>query len=338
MFLAPAMPAFSQKIAINAKQIDALQIRLEKVQVAAAEAVALLPATVIPPLNSRFGVSAPFAGTVLNVEVVVGQHIKAGTPLATIASREMLEAVARLKQSEVELRAAEVIASRHRSLAERRVGSVMKAEETQTEVAKLRVANEQYSRIASLGNIKVNNDGSYTLSAPRAGHVVETRATAGGSLEAMAAAVVIDTSDELWLQAQLPASLIEHIGVGDKITVGNGVSGNVISVGSSLDPVTRSTILLARLPPDSGLVLGQMVTLTVSHPAVKGAMDVSSRSVTHINGKPVVFTRSQEGFTVTPVSIRGSTADIITITGDLETGQEVAVTGIAQLEKMQAGE
>ena len=291
----------------------------------------------VPPLNSRVAVSAPFAGTVLHVNVLVGQHVEEGTPLVTIASREMLEAVARLRQSEVELQAAEVIAKRHRELADRRVGSLTKAEETQTEVNKLRVVTEQHRRIASLGNLKVNADGSYTLSAPRAGHVVETRATPGGSLDAMAAAVLIDTSDELWIQAQLPAIFVDRISEGDEITIANGIVGRVISVGSSLDPVTRSASLLARLPQGSGLVPGQMVTLTVSRPAAKGALSVPSRSITRIGGKPTVFLRVGEGFAATPVSIRGKTADTATIEGEINAGQEVAVSGIVQLEKMLTG-
>ena len=73
--------------------MDALKIRLEKVRPASMEAVALLPATVVPPLNSRVAVSAPFAGTVLQVEVLAGQRVKEGMPLVTIASKDMLEAI-----------------------------------------------------------------------------------------------------------------------------------------------------------------------------------------------------------------------------------------------------
>jgi cobalt-zinc-cadmium efflux system membrane fusion protein len=330
-------PAFAQTVTLTNRQLEALQIRLEKAEPAATEAVVLLPATVIPALNSRVAVSAPFAGTVLHTDVLVGQQVTAGAPLVTIASRDMLEAVAKLKQSEVELQAAEVIAKRHKELADRQVGSLTKAEETQTEVNKLRVATEQHRRIAKLGDIKLNSDGSYTLIATQAGRVVETRVAPGGSLETMAAAVIIDTSDELWVQAQLPAMFVNRVAEGDEIVVSNAIAGRVISVGSSLDPVTRSATLLARLPKDSGLVAGQMVTVTVSRPAVQGTLSVPSRSITRIEGKPTVFIRVAEGFAATPVSIRGKSADIATIEGKIQAGQEIAVTGVAQLEKILAG-
>ena len=230
--MAAALPVLSQTISITPKQMDALKIRLEKVRPASMEAVALLPAMVVPPLNSRVAVSAPFAGTVLQVEVLAGQHVKEGMPLVTIASKDMLEASGRLKQLEVELATAEINARRAtRSLAEKQAGSEMKAQDTEAEAAKLRAATEQYRRITSLGNIKINADGTYSLIAPKAGHVVETRATPGTMLEAMAAAVIIDTSDEIWVQAQLPASLVGRIAPGDKITIAPGIEGSVISAG-----------------------------------------------------------------------------------------------------------
>src|SRR3974390_513087 len=90
--LLSSIPAVAQTIEISPKQMETLRIRLEKAQPASTEAVALLPAPVVPPLNSRVAVSAPFAGTVLQVGVLAGQHVKEGMPLATIASKDMLEA------------------------------------------------------------------------------------------------------------------------------------------------------------------------------------------------------------------------------------------------------
>jgi cobalt-zinc-cadmium efflux system membrane fusion protein len=80
-----------------------------------------------------------------------------------------------------------------------------------------------------------------------------------------------------------------------------------------------------------------MMTVTVSRPAAKGALSVPSRSITRIGGKPTVFLRVGEGFAATPVSIRGKTVDTATIEGEISAGQEIAVTGIVQLEKMLTG-
>ena len=272
------------------------------------------------------------------VGVLAGQRVKEGMPLVTIASKDMLEATGRLKQLEVELATAETNAARYRSLAEKQVGSEMKAQETQAEAAKLRALTEQFRRITSLGNIRINADGTYSLIAPKNGHVVETRVTPGAMLEAMAAAVLVDTSDEIWVQAQLSASLVGHVAPGDKVAVAPGVEGTVISAGTDLDPATRSAQLYARLAEGSGLVPGQMVTLTASRRLAKEAVNVPPQAVTYADGRSIVFKWTGSAFTVIPVTVLGKSAEIATIEGALAPGQEVAVTGAVQLEKMMAGE
>jgi cobalt-zinc-cadmium efflux system membrane fusion protein len=336
--MAVALPVLSQTISITPKQMDALKIRLEKVRPASMEAVALLPATVVPPLNSRVAVSAPFAGTVLQVEVLAGQHVKEGMPLVTIASKDMLEAAGRLKQLEVELATAELNAARYRSLAEKQVGSEMKAQETESEAKKMRAVTEQYRRITSLGSTKINADGTYSLIAPKSGHVVETRVTPGTMLEAMAAAVLIDTSDEIWIQAQIPASLVGYISPGDKIAVAPGIEGTVISAGADLDPATRSAQLYARLPEGTDLVPGQMLTVTASRRLSKEAVNVPPQAIVYADGRPFVFVWTGGAFAAIPVSVLGRTGQIATVEGNLSPGQQVAVTGVVQLEKMMAGE
>ena len=98
-----ATRAGAKDLAVTQAQVDRLEIRLQKVQPAQTEAVALLPATVVPATNARVVAAAPFAGTVTQMHVLPGQSIRKGEPLVTVASREFLEAMSRLNQSEAEL-------------------------------------------------------------------------------------------------------------------------------------------------------------------------------------------------------------------------------------------
>lgn len=330
--------ATAKDLAISPEQIERLKITLGDVRTASSEAIAVLPATVVPPPNGRVAVAAPFAGTVLRSDVVIGQEVKKGQLLVTIASRDLLETLSRLKQAEAELHAAEVVAERYRFLAERNITSRNRSEETAAQASKARAVVEQHRRQSQINNIAINADGTYTVSAPTDGRIVETRATAGGSLEALAAAVVLDTSDELWVEAQVPAKLVGRIKPGDTVVLGNGTTGKVVSIGGALDPLTRSAAMLVKLPADSGLVSGQMVTLTVTQEAAKGAVSVPRDAVTFVAGEPVVFLRTGTGFAMTPVKVRGRSAEIATIEGEVKPGQQVASSGLALLEKMSTGE
>ncbi len=330
--------ASAKSLSVTPDQIERLKITLGEVRPATSEAIAVLPATVVPPPNGRVAVAAPFAGTVLRSDVLIGQEVKKGQLLVTIASRDLLETLSRLKQAEAELHAAEVVAERYRFLAERNITSRSRAEETAAQASKARAVVEQNRRQSQINNIAINEDGTYTVSAPTDGRVVETRATAGGSLETLAAAAVIDTSNELWVEAQVPAKLVGRIKPGDAVVLGNGASGKVVSIGGALDPMTRSAAMLVKLPADSGLVSGQMVTLTVTQEAAKGAVSVPRAAVTFVAGEPVVFLRTEAGFSVTPVKIRGRSAELATIEGEVRPGRHVASSGLALLEKMSAGE
>ena len=331
-------PAVSAEIAVSQEQIDGLEIKLDEVRPATDEAVALLPGTVIPPMNSRIAVPAPFSGTVVGVEVLPGETVETGRALMTIASRELLETLSQLRQAEANLDAAKAVADRYRGLADKNIASPTRAAETEAQRDALRAVVEEHRRLVSLGNIKANADGSYTLVAQKAGRVVEANVGPGDTINGMDPAVIIDTSDELSVEAQLPASLIGKVRPGDSIRLGDSTTGKVLSVGHTLDPKTRSAKLIGSIPASSKYVTGQMVTLSIHREAAAGGFDVPAQSVVWVAGTPSVFVRTEAGFAVLPVALKGKTLHGATIEGNLAAGQKVAVSGLAQLENMMGAE
>lgn len=335
--IAPSTGAPAKELPLTAAQVKQLDIKLAEVRVAVKTIVTTLPATIVAPMNTRFAVPAPFSGTVLSVNVLPGQEVRQGEPLVTLASRDLTEAVVKLRQAEADLQGADVIAQRQRGLFDKNLIAANKVAEAEAQVEKIRALVRESQRLLTIGNIKLNSDGSYSLTAPKAARVVEMRATPGAALQAMDTAVIVDTSRELWLEAQLPAQLIGKIGVGDKIELPNGAMGKVISVGISLDPLTRSTSLLAEIPAGAGHISGQTTTVTVVKPAVRTGFEVPTDALSWINGTPHVFLRTEAGFLPLPVTVLGRTAEVATIEGDLRAGQMVAINGLASLEKMIGG-
>jgi membrane fusion protein, heavy metal efflux system len=331
-------PLAAKELQVTPEQIKQLDIRLTEARQATQSIVATLPATIVPPANSRIAVTAPFAGTVLQLHGLPGQEVHKGEPLVVLASRDLSEAIVRLKQAEAELQAAEAIAQRQRQLFKKNLVSSGKLGSAEAQVNKVRALVGESQRLLKIGDIKINPDGSYALTAPRDGRIVEMRATPGSALQAMDAAVVIDTSRELWLQAQLPAHMVGKVLVGDQIDLPDGEAGKVISVGITLDPVTRSTTLLAEIPLSAKHIAGQTTTITVVKPATAKEVEISAEAITWIGGAPYVFVRTKTGFLPLPISIKGRTADVATIEANLKPGQQVAVNGLAQLEKMMSGE
>lgn len=338
LLLGSAQPVWAKDLNITAAQVERMDINLAQVTEASTEAVALLPGTVVPAVNARTVAAAPFAGTVVQVHVLPGQAVKKGEPLATLSSRELLDAQSQVKQSEAELQMAEAIAKRKRFLADKNITSPVLAEESEAQVAKIRAVLDQHKKTLALGEITLGQGGQYTITSASSGIVVETQAMPGSKLDSMAPAVTIDSSAEVWIEAQVPSELVTRVKPGDSVRVINGPIGKIISIGGSLDRMTRSASMLASVPANTGLLPGQMVTLTIERATETGGLTVPSTAVAWINDKHAVFLKTDAGFALKDVTLRGKSPIGATISGDILPGQQVAATGLPQLESMLAGE
>ncbi len=331
--------AEAKDVRLTPEQVRRLEIKVESVRRAEAEALAILPGTVISPLNSRLVATAPFAGTVTQVHALPGQRVAKGAPLATISSRELLEAESQLSQAEAELQMADAIARRKRMLVDKDFQTPAVAEEAEAQVAKIKAVINRFKRTLSLHAITPGQGGEYIIPAPRDGIVVETNAMPGDKVDAMAATVTLDTSEELWVEVQVPASVVPQVKPGDVVRiVGGGQQGRVVSLGTTLQRTTRSATLYASFPISSGLVQGQLVSLVLQRATAADAFSVPVGAVARLSGQSAVFVRNDSGFTVVHVDVRGRSTEVATIVGDLAPDAQVATSGLPQLEQMLAGE
>lgn len=321
-------------LSLTPAQIERMDIKIHAVTTTTEQSAALLPGTVIPALKARIVAAAPFGGTITQVQVLPGQSVKKGDQLATVSSRELIEAASALAQAEAELQSAEAMAHRRRFLADKNIQSPMLAEELEAQVNKVKAVITQHKRMLELAGTASTTAGTYTIQAPAAGRIVETSVLPGDKVDAMAPAVTIDTNDELWVEAQLPVHLVSRVAPGDRVQISNGPEGKVISVGGTLDKLTRSAKLVASIPADSGLLAGQMVTLSVMQKAETGSLSVPSSAIARINNVESVFLRSKTGFTLVPVEVAGRSQVSATVLGAIPAGAEIAASGIPQLEQM----
>lgn len=332
-----AAGAFAAEATSGAASLERYRIATEEVRPARRETVGVLPGVIVPPRNSRIAVSAPFAGTVVSMPVLPGTVLEKGTAVATILSREVIETTSQLRQAESELEAAEAVAQRYRTLADKAIAAQNRAEEAEAQARRARAIVNEHKRLLSIGSISIAEDGNYTIKAPAAGRVVDVGIEPGASVEAMMPVIKIDTSDRLWVEAQLQLSMIGKVAVGDEIRIGP-VKGKVLAVGRDVDPKSRSVTLIGELAPDSAVVAGQLVTVEIVRPAVTGVLEIPARAVVHIGGQPSVFVETPGGFERKPVSLRSIAVETAAVTGDLAPGAKVATSGLVILENIAAAE
>ncbi|MGZ8409677.1 MAG: efflux RND transporter periplasmic adaptor subunit [Hyphomicrobium sp.] len=326
--------ASANDVVISPSQVEQLDIALTRVKPAIKQAVAVLPGTVVPASNARITAAAPFAGTVLNVDALPGQLVRKGDPLITVLSRDLVEAHGNLAQQEAELQRVAAVAGWKRDLADKKILSMSIAEEAEAHVRKTEAAIAAQKRAFSIGDITMGEGGRYTIVAPEDGKIVIASVQPGSPVAAMAAAVTVSTSEELWIEAQLPADLVQQVRPGDPVQISDTLEGTVLSVGGTLDSVTRSATLLATIPAGSPLIAGQLVSITLKRPAETGSYEVPVSSVAWVNNAHVVFTRSADGFALTPVILKGKSRTSATVTGALTPDQQIAASGLPQLEAL----
>lgn len=333
-----ATSAGATEVTASREQIERYAIQLAEVRMASEEALVLLPAVVVPPSNSRIAVTAPFGGTARSVNVLPGAVVKRGDVLVTIVSRELVEITSQLRQAEAELDASNAVAERYRKLADQQIAAPTRAAETAAQARRLRAVVEEHKRLLAIGGTRVDADGTYVLTAPADGRVVESDLAPGAQIASMAAVLKIDTASVMWVEAQLPAFLVGKVRPGDGIRIGAGATGKVLAVSHAIDPATRSAKLVAELPADAGVVAGQMVTISVVRRAETGVLEVPARALSFLDGKPTVFRRTDAGFVAQPVTLRGRSLETASVTGQLAPGEQVATSGLAVLENMLAPE
>ncbi|WP_238542259.1 efflux RND transporter periplasmic adaptor subunit [Sphingomonas sp. PAMC 26621] len=318
---------------LSPQQTKALAIRTARAEPAADMPVAIVPATVQPPLGARRAVAAPFAGIVRQIYVVQGQKVRAGQPLAVVMSREVLQTGAELARARARAQLAGSTAARTAALARAGVIAEARSEEANSAAYEARTVATENARILALGGAD-GRSGTYTLRAPIAGTVSSIAIQAGGTLDGMAAPFVIDASGQYALTAQLPERYAGQVRTGMRIAVAPNVSGKIVAVGTTVDPATRSLSIGATIPGGPGIVLGRALSATVLAPPPAGAVQVPAGAVTSYKGRWFVFVVTPRGYVPREVRIAGRNAQRAVIASGLDRGETVATTGVTELKSL----
>jgi cobalt-zinc-cadmium efflux system membrane fusion protein len=338
LFLVLPLQSMAAVLPVSPQQAQRLGIRTAPVRSSAVRPAISVLGHVLPAPDARIPVSAPFAGTLKSLVRLEGEMVKKGDALAVIVSADMRASAARLEAQQAKERSARAAAERARMLVKEGIAPSSRAEEAEAE-ATSSAADLAGLRSAMARAAQAGSDGEYRLLAPAAGRVSAIQAEAGDTIAAMQPVMAIDTRDEMWVEADLPAARIGLVHAGDRVTVdGTQVSGVVAAAGTSIDPKTRSASLRARLTAAPGLVSGQTLRLSVATQAGDGSFTVPRNAISELKNGTAVFVQRANGFEAVSVRVLGVDAGSATVTGSLSARDRVAVTGVSELKAVSARE
>jgi cobalt-zinc-cadmium efflux system membrane fusion protein len=299
---------------------------------------------------------SPVAGRVSEIEVALGQTVSAGTSLAKINSPDFGQALSDARTSAANMRAAEKAFTRAKELFEHGAAAQKDVESAEaTYVSAVSERDRAQARLALYGGSDKGTNDLYLLQTPLAGVVVDKTINPGQEVrpdqmlanapQLFAPLFVVSDPTKLWLQLDVTELDLSSLKPGQKLKIHSRAfpdkifDGRLGSVGSSLDPNTRTVKVRADVDnPDNLLKAEMYVTVDVTNevPADSQAgVDVSSKAVFLKDNQHYVFVEDAPGeYERKLVKLGAENDGKVLVTEGIRAGQRVVTQGCLLLQAL----
>jgi cobalt-zinc-cadmium efflux system membrane fusion protein len=329
---------------LTEEQIHAAGIETQPVEAEAGVGEIVVPGVVaVPPQQLRI-VAAPAAGLVETLLVAPDEDVKAGDPIATLKSSELVEAQRAYLHALSEAALAVEKLRRDEQLFAERIIAERRVIVTRAEAAQARATLDERGQILTLAGMTeaevatLRKDrklaSSLLVRAPIGGTILQRHGTTGERVQASAPLVTIASLDPIWVNLQVPLSRVVALESVERVHLASaGLDGRLIRVGHTVDTATQSVTAVAEFRPGrSPLRPGQAVQaiLRVTGGGASQWRVPADAVVSHRNHS-FVFVRVPEGFRAVPVTLVSETPQFASVQGALAAGERVATRGLLTL-------
>ncbi|MGD9582962.1 MAG: efflux RND transporter periplasmic adaptor subunit [Lysobacterales bacterium] len=323
--------------------LKAAGIRVQALQPSSLSEELRAPGEVVDSAYGTTLITPRVEALVVRRHVRLGDEVRAGASLVTLASVEVSDAQADLRIAEQEWR--RVSALGREAVAGRRIN------EAKIALDRARAKAQAYGLPrASSGTV----NGQFTLSAPHSGRITEDAFVVGERIEPGKTLLRLVDESTVWVDAKMPSGTVSRIEVGSPATIvvgGERLAGKVLRSAHRTSEATRSGVVRVEVPNKSDrLHAGDFVDVyfeaaSGTNTDNKGAtqLAIPTDALVQLEGETVAFRRNAAG-ALEPVPVR--TGEVIgdrtVIREGLKAGDAVVVQGAfavkAQMLKSQLGE
>ncbi len=315
-------------VAMPAAAVQGAGILVQPVSVGGFANEVLAQATVEAAPNGQAVLTARAAGAVTRIYKRLGDPVRAGEPLAIVESREAAQIAADRSVAAARASLAQKQLAREQRLFQQRVSARQDLEQAQAEAAAAN-AEARRAQVAS-GAANVTADGrGVIVSSPISGRITAAPASLGAFVQSETELFRIADPRLIQVQASISGADAPRIAPGDRAVVeladGRALEGRVRSITPSLDAETRAATAVLDVP-SLGLQPGQTVRVRIV-PRGAGSSStivVPDEAVQSVEGRDVVFVRTQAGFQAVPVTVGQRSAGRAEIVSGLKPGQTIA--------------
>ncbi len=341
-------------IKLSQEFIQNLGVTLGKLAPADQIPVLTAPAKIVIPPAHEYLVSASQPGLINRLDAAVGDNVKKGAVLAQLNSPDLLSMQRLYLKAESELKLGTLSYQRDKKLLEDGVISERRWQETLSQYnAFASEANEhrQLLEIAGMSDQEIDRlkrshrlSGLLNIHAPITGTVIERMAVAGSRIDILAPLYRIANLDELWLEINIPQERIADVSIGDRVVIetdprksqsepsAQPVTAKISLLGASVNPENQT--ILARAVIDgkqTSVRPGQHINIQIIQAAGSPAFKIPNGAIAQHEGKPYIFIRNRDGFSIEPVTIVGKQGDETVIRGNFTGAEDIAVKGAVAL-------
>lgn len=349
---APAADGAVLKVALDSELQR--QIVLKPVERQRLRDVIAATALIEPDANAVAHITSRISGRVVKVIAQLGQHVKAGEPLAILSSIQLGEA----KTNFIKARALQQIAKQHvdreEGLYARKIAAqkdVLQARaDYETARAQYQAARETLKLLTpgeQLGRLDWNASGpplsDFSLSSPIEGTVVKRDITVGSMVDSSDEPITVINLDKVWVIANVFEHDVALLRGGALAAISvdavpeRKFDGEVTYVSDSVDPKTRTVQARIEVPnPDRLLKLGMFAHARIeSTRGSREVLGVPAEAVFEVSGKKIVFVALGGGrFEPRVVRIGEAGVDLVEVASGLKPGDQVVTRGGLVLKAM----
>jgi cobalt-zinc-cadmium efflux system membrane fusion protein len=323
--------------------LQAAGIRLETLKASSLSEQLRAPGEVVDSAYNTTLITPRVESLVVRRHAKLGDEVRGGAPLATLASVDVSDAQADLRIAEQEYR--RVAALGPEAVAGRRI--------TEARVA-LDRARAKAQAYGLPGTASGTVNGQFTLTAPHAGRITEDDFVVGERIEPGKALFRLVDESEVWVDARLPAGNVARIEAGRPATIvfnGQRLPGKVLLSAHRTSDATRNATVRLEVPNRNDVLHGGDFvevffdagsTASVDNRAIT-ELTVPTDAIVQMQGEMVVFRRNAQGaLEPTPVRAGETIGDRTIIRDGLKAGDTVVAAGAfnlkSQMLKSQLGE
>lgn len=290
-----------------------------------------------PMVDARASVAASISGRVERVLVAPGQPVRVGQALAVLVSGDAAGLRADADAAAAAANAARAAYERERNLQEQGVVSVQSVEAAQAAYLSAEAsARAARARAGAAGGPSAS--GRVNVTSPISGVVTNVQVGPGGFVAQGGVVAEVSNPSRVELVFNAPPAVAARVSIGSIIRVdgpNGGFEATVTGVAADTGEESNATLIRARANSASSLAAGSAVTGAVVTDA-SGGLTVPVEAVQTVEGRTVVFVRTDDGFRAVTVLTGRESGDRIEIVQGL-TGDEQIAARNAFLLKAQLG-